>query len=148
MKKFIVPVVALSFLALTACQVEDPSAKNLSQSPAASAGAKSQSPAKKDAAPKLTSAQKNAIDKANNYLSFSPFSRSGLIKQLKFEGFGQKVAAFAVDYIHPDWNVQAEKKAKDYLDQQSFSKSGLINQLKFEGFTPAQATYGANKAYR
>jgi hypothetical protein len=147
-KKIIVPVIAFLTLFLTACQVEDPSAKNLSQSPAASAQSKAQTPAKKDAGPKLTPAQKNAIDSANQYLSTSAFSRKGLIDQLKFEGYALKVAAFAVDYIHPDWNIQAVKSAKEYLSQGSFSRSGLIDQLKFEGFTTAQATYGVNKAYR
>jgi len=31
---------------------------------------------------------------------------------------------------------------------QAFSRSGLIEQLEYEGFAPAQARYGANKAYR
>ena len=33
------------------------------------------------------------------------------------------------------------------MSYSSFSNQGIIDQLKFEGFTPAQATFGANKAY-
>ena len=152
MKKLmtIAAVTAAVVLGLSACEVEDPNAKDLSQSngPTVTTKAKDGATQKADKGPKLSVAQENAIDKANQYLEQQAFSRQGLIDQLKFEDFNQKVATFAVDYIHPDWNVQAAKKAKQYLDQQSFSKSGLIDQLKFEGFTPAQATYGANKAYK
>lgn len=142
---------AACLFAFGACAVEDPNAKNLSQSNGPTVttdtGAKDKAE-KKDAGPKLTGAQQNAVDKANDYLGYDAFSRKGLIDQLKYDGFKEKVATFAVDYIHPDWNVQAFKKAKDYLGYDSFSKSGLIDQLKYDGFTPAQATYGANKAYK
>ncbi|MCM4083137.1 Ltp family lipoprotein [Paractinoplanes hotanensis] len=94
---------------------------------------------------KLTVSQENAVDKAADYLSYTAFSRSGLIKQLKFEGFSTKDATVGVDAQKADWNDQAAKKAQDYLDTSSFSRSGLIRQLKFEGFTTAQATYGAKK---
>jgi hypothetical protein len=88
--------------------------------------------------------QQNAVRKAEDYLDYTAFSRSGLINQLvEFEGFSTQDATFAVDSITVDWNEQAVKKAKDYLDYTAFSRSGLINQLvEFEGFTPAQAQYG------
>ncbi|WP_295837327.1 Ltp family lipoprotein [uncultured Microbacterium sp.] len=95
------------------------------------------------AAPELTMGQRNAVAKGENYLSFTAFSRSGLIEQLQFEGFDAADAEFAVDKIAPDWNVQAEKKAKTYLDMSSFSRDGLIEQLVFEGFTQEQAEHGA-----
>lgn len=94
-------------------------------------------------APQLTVSQENAIDKAEDYLSFAAFSKSGLVQQLKFEGFSTADANFAVANIEVDWNEQAAKKAEDYMNMSSFSRSGLIAQLKFEGFTPAQAAYGA-----
>ncbi|GAA4606163.1 hypothetical protein GCM10023107_75020 [Actinoplanes octamycinicus] len=93
----------------------------------------------------LTVAQQNAVEKAADYLSYSSFSRSGLIKQLKFEGFSTKDATFGVDAQKADWNEQAAKKAAEYLDFSSFSRSGLIKQLKFEGFTTKQANYGVKK---
>ena len=94
----------------------------------------------------LPAAQENAIGKANDYLGYDSFSRKGLIEQLKFEGFKQPLATFAVDYIHPNWNQQAVKKAKDYLGYDSFSRSGLIEQLEFDGFTHAQAVFGVKGA--
>lgn len=43
--------------------------------------------------PKLTLGQENAIARALSYLDFTAFSRSGLIKQLVFEGFSREQAA-------------------------------------------------------
>lgn len=91
-----------------------------------------------------TASQKNAVRKANSYLDISGFSRSGLIKQLEYEGFTNEDSIYAIDKIAPDWNKQAEKKAKSYLDTSGFSRSGLIRQLEYEGFTNEQANYGAN----
>lgn len=96
--------------------------------------------------PELTGSQRNAVESAANYLSFTAFSRSGLIKQLEFEDYSKADAEFAVDYLKVDWNEQAAKSAENYLDFTSFSRNGLIDQLKFEGFTDAQAKYGADQA--
>ncbi|MEU8821194.1 Ltp family lipoprotein [Actinoplanes sp. NPDC048796] len=93
----------------------------------------------------LTASQENAVEKAADYLSYTAFSRSALIKQLKFEGFSTKDATFGVDAQKANWNEQAAKKAADYLSHSSFSRTGLIKQLKFEGFTTKQATYGVKK---
>jgi Host cell surface-exposed lipoprotein len=97
------------------------------------------------AAPVESVAQENARGTAEDYLSTQSFSRSGLIEQLKFEGFSTKDARYAVGAISVDWNKQAAKTAKDYLSTQSFSRSGLIEQLDYEGFTHAQAVYGVNQ---
>lgn len=94
------------------------------------------------AGPVETIGQSNAVDKANSYLDFSAFSRTGLIDQLEFEGFSTADATYAVDAITVDWNEQAAKKAESYLEFSSFSKSGLYDQLIFEGFTSSQANYG------
>jgi hypothetical protein len=77
-------------------------------------------------------------------LDYTAFSRSGLIDQLKFEGFNQDDATYAVDALNVDWNEQAAQSAASYLDYTSFSRSGLIDQLVFEGFTQSQAEYGVN----
>lgn len=98
-----------------------------------------------DAPAEESTAQANARAKAADYLGLTAFSRSGLIEQLKFEGFNRRDATYGVDAVHADWNKQAVRKAKDYLDLTSFSRSGLIEQLKFDGFTTAQAEYGVNK---
>jgi hypothetical protein len=89
-----------------------------------------------------TVSQKNARKSAENYLDFSAFSRTGLIKQLEFEKYSTEDATYGVDAVNADWNEQAAKSAKNYLDTMAFSRSGLIDQLEFEGFTPAQAEYG------
>jgi hypothetical protein len=95
--------------------------------------------------PDETVSQANARESAESYLNTSSFSRSGLIKQLEFEGFSRADATYAVDAVNPNWNEQAAKSAKAYLDTSSFSRSGLIKQLEFEGFTTKQATYGVNQ---
>lgn len=92
----------------------------------------------------LSLEEKNAIKTAESYLSYTSFSRSGLIEQLEYEGFSNEAATLAVDSITVDWNEQAAKEAESYLSYMSFSRSGLIKQLEFEGFTHAQAEYGVS----
>ena len=86
----------------------------------------------------------NARRTAANYLSISPFSRSGLIEQLEFEGFNAADATYGVDAQKANWKEQAAKAAKNYLKLTSFSRSGLIEQLEFEGFTLEEATFGVD----
>jgi colicin import membrane protein len=95
--------------------------------------------------PELTLSQQNAINKANDYLDFTAFSKSGLIEQLEFDGFPTDEATFAVNNITVDWKEQAGIKAKDYLDFTSFSRQGLIEQLEFDGFSTEEATYGVDQ---
>jgi hypothetical protein len=92
-----------------------------------------------------TLGQKNALAKAKSYLSIMAFSKSGLIKQLKYEGFTAKEAKYGAAHCGANWKKQAVKKAKEYLKLMAFSKSGLIKQLKYDGFTSAQAKYAAKK---
>lgn len=98
-----------------------------------------------DPTPPISVEQKNATRSAQDYLSGQSFSRSGLIAQLKYEGFSTKSATAAVDSLHADWNAQAALTAKDYLDGQSFSRKSLTSQLEYDGFTHAQAAYGVSK---
>ncbi|SCX56329.1 Host cell surface-exposed lipoprotein [Klenkia marina] len=95
--------------------------------------------------PELTAGQQNAQRKAQDYLSFTAFSRSSLIDQLEYEGFSVEDATFAVDTITVDWNQQAAEKAEEYLSFTSFSRSGLVDQLVFEGFTAEQAEFGVSQ---
>lgn len=92
--------------------------------------------------PVLTLQQKNAITKAKSYLSFSGFSRAGLIKQLEFEGYSTADATVGADNAGADWNVEAAQKAKSYMDMTAFSRQGLSDQLEFEEFTPEQIAAG------
>ena len=107
----------------------------------------SEEPSPEPTEPEMTSDQKNAIQEAESYLTYSDFSRKGLIRQLKYEGFSEDDATFAVDYLNVDWNEQAVLTAKGYLEYSSFSRKGLIDQLKYEGFTTEQAEYGVKQAY-
>jgi hypothetical protein len=102
-------------------------------------------PAEDEEYPGETAGQENARKSAESYLSHSNFSRSGLIDQLKFEGYSAADATYGVDAVSPDWNEQAAKSAESYLSHSSFSRSGLIDQLEFEGYTAEQAAYGVNK---
>ncbi len=91
--------------------------------------------------------ERNALEMAEEYLAVMPFSYSGLIEQLEYEGFSTSESVFAADHCTADWYLQAVMMAEDYLDIMSFSKSELIEQLEYEGFTHDQAVYGADKAY-
>lgn len=95
-----------------------------------------------------TMSQKNAIESAKNYLSWTAFSKTGLIEQLEFEGYTLSDSAYAVEKLNIDFNEQAIKSAKSYLEWTSFSKKGLIEQLEFDGYTEEQATYAADKIYK
>ena len=100
----------------------------------------------------LTGPQSNAVRSAEQYISMSGFSRSGLIRQLSSdagEGYDISDATAAVDSMNIDWNMEAVKSAKQYLSMSGFSCKGLINQLSSnagEGYTLSQATYGARQA--
>jgi hypothetical protein len=103
-------------------------------------------PAPKSTKPTMTKSQEQAIGTAKDYLEYTHFSKSGLIKQLKFEEYSAKDAKFAVNHIKVNWNEQAAGAAEDYLDTTHFSRSGLIKQLEFEGYSQTQAEYGVKKA--
>jgi|ERR1700709_74435 len=96
---------------------------------------------------KATASQENALRAAESYLEYTAFSKTGLEKQLKFEGYSSSAARYGATHVDANWYHQAAKAAKSYLEYTSFSKSGLQQQLEFEGFTPAQARFGVRKAY-
>ena len=88
--------------------------------------------------------QSNARKKGASYLSYSSFSRSGLIKQLEYEGFSNADATYGADAQNADWNKQAVKKGASYLSYSSFSRTGLIKQLEYEGFSNLEAIFGTD----
>jgi|GEM_PF-1277462 len=92
--------------------------------------------------PVYTLAQQNAINKAQDYLAYSGFSRTGLIDQLEYEGYSAEDATFGADNAGADWNAECAEKAKAYLDYSSFSRQGLYDQLAYEGFTDAEIQFG------
>ena len=89
-----------------------------------------------------TTGQKNAKRKAESYLDYSFFSRSGLIDQLLYEDFSRSDAEYAVDAVDANWKLQAAGKAESYLSYSAFSRSGLVDQLLYEGYTSSEAEYG------
>lgn len=97
--------------------------------------------------PALTMQEQQAQRSAQNYLDIMGMSRSGLIKQLEFDGFTRDEAKAAVKSLDPkpDWNDEAAQAAQNYLDTMGMSRSGLIEQLRFDGFTKAQAEHGADE---
>lgn len=95
------------------------------------------------AEPITTVSQRNAVRSAESYVSIMAFSKTGLIKQLKYEGFTAADAAYAADNIVVNWTEQADKSARSYLDTMPFSRSGLIKQLQYEGFSASDAAHGA-----
>lgn len=91
--------------------------------------------------------EQNALKSAKAYLSLGTgFSRSGLIGQLKYEGYTDSEAEYAVKNCGADWKKEAVKCAAAYLNLDiGFSKAKLIEQLEYEGFTHEQAVYGAEQ---
>ena len=89
--------------------------------------------------------RRNALRKALNYLDFTAFSYTGLIKQLEYEGFTRDEAIYGADNSGADWNEQAYKKGMIYLDLMAFSRDGLIDQLEYEGFTEDEIEYAITK---
>lgn len=96
---------------------------------------------------KATASQENALRSAENYLSFTAFSKKGLIEQLKFDGYSSSAARYAVTNCGANWFHEAAESARNYLSFTAFSKSGLQEQLEFDGFTTAQARFGVARAY-
>lgn len=93
----------------------------------------------------FTASQKNAIRHAEQYIETMPFSKSGLIEQLEFEGYSTEDAKFAVDNIDVDWREQAVRHAELYIDTMPFSRDGLIEQLKFEGHSEEDSVYAVGQ---
>lgn len=91
----------------------------------------------------MTLGKKQALDKAESYLEIMPFSQSGLVEQLEYEGFTHEEAVYGANNCGADWFIQAGLKAESYLDLMSFSRARLIEQLEYEGFSHEEAVYGA-----
>tara|TARA_B110000503_G_scaffold25328_2_gene40005 strand:- start:322 stop:1896 length:1575 start_codon:yes stop_codon:yes gene_type:complete len=92
--------------------------------------------------PTETTGQRNARSKAESYLAYSSFSRTGLIDQLIYNQFSRADAEYAVDAVDANWNIQAAGKAESYLSYSAFSRSGLVDQLLYNGFIGSEAEYG------
>lgn len=92
----------------------------------------------------ITAGQRNALKSAKSYLSYSAFSREGLIHQLEFEKYTREEAEYGADNCGADWKEQAVKSARSYFEFSAFSRKGMIKQLEFEKYTKDEAEYGAD----
>lgn len=93
-----------------------------------------------------TTGEKNALRAAKEYLNVTAFSYTGLIEQLKYDGYSDSEAKYGADNCGANWKEQAAKSAKQYLGITSFSRSGLIEQLVYDGYTQTEAEYGVTQA--
>jgi hypothetical protein len=148
-KKMIVATAAAMTLGLAGCgNIDTTNVGSTTSKASKSDGKKSAGKTDKSTAPDMTKAQEQAIGSAEDYLSFSGFSKQGLIQQLtQGESFSKKDATYAVNHIDVNWKKQAAKSAEDYLSISHFSHQGLIDQLmQGDGYTKAQAEYGVDQA--
>ena len=83
-----------------------------------------------------------AVEQAKSYMSWTHFSRQGLIDQLVYEGYSTTDSTRAVDSLGINWYSEAVEHAKSYLDALSFSEVELLDQLLYDEYTAAQASYG------
>ena len=74
-----------------------------------------------------------AVRKAKQYLQYSAFSRTGLIKQLKYEGFSTSDATYGVSRSGANWYTQAAKKAKQYLQYSGVLPNGPDRAVEIRG---------------
>jgi hypothetical protein len=133
---FAVLALVLAPVVVAACDVEESAPGEIHSEATTATGTTVAEP---EVAPEL----EQAVRQAESYLGFTSFAPSGLVEQLKFEGYPPETAQAAVDSLTVDWDEQARLKAADYLDFSAFSCQGLVDQLAFEGFTSEQAQQGA-----
>ncbi len=90
----------------------------------------------------------DALKAALNYISTNHYSRNNLIEKLKFDGFTNEEAEYAVSNIYVDWYQMAADTAADYLAASDYSYNGLIRRLESstDGFTHEEAVFGADTA--
>jgi len=154
-KRFIIPIALIAFFivgsALSGGTSPD-ATDNIPSSKSEGESSTGEDAAEEKSEPDMTAGQRNALRSAENYLSFAPFSRKGLIQQLSSDagdGYSKKNATFAADHVEVSWKEQAAKAAQNYLDISGFSRQGLIQQLSSDagdGYTRKQAIYGVDKA--
>ena len=116
-------------------------------SPAASApeSTSSGNPSPTPTTAPVTTGENNALRAAKDYLNITAFSYTGLINQLKYDGYSDSEAKYGADNCGANWKGQAARAAKQYLDITSFSRSSLIDQLIYEGYTQEEAEYGVTQ---
>ena len=79
---------------------------------------------------------REALRDAQGFLDLTPFSRSGLVRQLTFDQYAADAAEWAADHLDINWRDQAVRAATDFLQFDDLGEAGLREKLGFEGFTP------------
>ncbi len=95
----------------------------------------------------VTVGESNALNKAFEYLDYTPFSHKGLIEQLEYEGYSYSEAKYGADNCEANWNEQALRHGRIYMEYSSFSYAGLLDQLIYEGYTNSEAKYACDVIY-
>ena len=88
----------------------------------------------------------DAVTAANRRLSYSNYSKYGLIDALvTFDGFSRETAENAVNSLNVNWTANAIPEAKTKLSYTAYSKAGLIEALvSFDKFDREEAEYAVN----
>lgn len=89
-----------------------------------------------------SSDREDAVALAQYYVDYYPYSRGGIIYQLREEGFSKADAVYAADHIDVDWYDEAEESAADELKYKKFTHDELVDKLVYLGFTKQEAEYG------
>jgi len=94
------------------------------------------------AAPQLTIKQQQAKQAAEAAIASLPFSQSGLVEFLVYQGHSEEDATYAVEQLKEDWDAQADKAAAEYVATQRYTHNRLQEQLEYAGFRPSEAAHG------
>jgi len=117
------------------------------ETPADTQSPAEETPEPEEPVPPSTPEEEQALAAAKDHLASATFSRTGLIKQLKSDGFSAAEAAYAADNCGADWFEQAEKAAEKHLARSPFTLDLLVKQLELDGFTAEEAEQGAAEVY-
>ena len=83
-----------------------------------------------------------ATKRAKALLTIRAYSFSGLMRQLRNEGYGVSEAMYGLVYCGADWSEQAERKAREVLSAEEITREALYDRLIAVGFSEEDAQYG------
>lgn len=82
--------------------------------------------------------------RARALIAEKPYSYSGLVRQLRYEGFSLSDLLYGLSPDDFDWNEQAARKAQELVASGSYTRDALIEKLKSLSFSGKEAEYGAD----
>ena len=83
-----------------------------------------------------------ATKRAKALLAIKAYSFTGLMRQMRDEGFGTTEAMYGLIYCGADWEEQAARKARELLASGEYTREALYDMLVKVGFSEEQAEYG------